>query len=215
MTQENPARDAADRVRKAVSILQVLAEYGYPVHPGGGDREQQFPCDLHGDGRDSRPSARVYPSTNSWHCFACTKTRDVIETVRAKEGLTFWQAVKKLEKVGGLEAFKWTPKPIENASTVLQAALDPSRTFDQDAERVRHNLDMLTYNIEDGQRVRPNILPMETVLTLWEAFDRVVFRVKGAKGEGGEWSERKGREALAVLNAHINTTMAEFLSGVA
>lgn len=204
MDSNNPAHEAAERIRKAVPILQVLTSYGYHVRPEGGDREQQFSCDLHGDGRDSMPSARVYPVSNSWFCFACNKTRDAVETVRAKENLTFWQAVKKLERAFGLTPFEWTPKPIEDEHAGIRAILDPARTFEQDAERVRGNLATLT---DDRQ------LPMETTLAFWEGFDKIVFRVRGPKGEGGEWSESKGREMMLTLNEHINETVRAFLSG--
>ena len=91
------AREAADRIRAEVPIVDVLYDYGYRVHPDGEDREQQFSCDLHGDGSDTKPSARVYPESASFHCFACGRSRDAITLVREKEGVEFWQAVKMLE----------------------------------------------------------------------------------------------------------------------
>jgi len=62
------ARQAADRIREEIPIARVLADYGYNIHGDGGDREQQFQCDLHGDGQDNKPSARVYPDSDSWYC---------------------------------------------------------------------------------------------------------------------------------------------------
>ena len=85
----------AKRIKEEIPILSVLAGYGYDVH--GDTREQQFKCDLHGDGHDNAPSARVYPETNTWYCFACGKVRDSISTVMEKEGLDFNQACKGLE----------------------------------------------------------------------------------------------------------------------
>lgn len=55
------------RIHEVVRIDKVLEGYGYRVQANT-DREQQFSCDLHGDGTDSKPSARVYPSTNQWYC---------------------------------------------------------------------------------------------------------------------------------------------------
>ena len=48
-----------EQIKEFVSIEQGLNDLGYRVQHI--DREQQFPCDLHGDGRDGKFSARVYP----------------------------------------------------------------------------------------------------------------------------------------------------------
>lgn len=63
------ARRRADRINEEVSILDVLASYGYQIHTAY-DGEQQFRCDLHGSGQDNKPSARVYPDSNSTYCIA-------------------------------------------------------------------------------------------------------------------------------------------------
>jgi DNA primase len=102
------SKDSADRIRSEVPIIRVLYDYGYEVSPDGGDREQQFSCDLHGDGSDSKPSARVYPDTSSFHCFACGRSRDAITLVREKEGLDFWPAIKKIEADYGLSPLPWS-----------------------------------------------------------------------------------------------------------
>lgn len=56
----------AARIRTDIPITRVLEDYGYRVQDV--DRQQQFPCDLHGDGSDGKPSARVYPESNQWYC---------------------------------------------------------------------------------------------------------------------------------------------------
>ena len=95
----------ADRIKEKIPILNVLSKYGYQVY--GDSREQQFRCDLHGDGNDNAPSARVYPETNTWFCFACGKARDSISTVMEKEGLDFNKACTALELNYGLEVWKY------------------------------------------------------------------------------------------------------------
>ena len=57
------------RVKAEINIRQLMADFGYPVHvtPLADSREEQFPCDLHGDGIDNTPSARVY-TDNTWYC---------------------------------------------------------------------------------------------------------------------------------------------------
>jgi len=91
----------SDRIKSHVPIERLLSQYGYDVSEL--DAEQQFRCDLHGDGSDNAPSARVYPSTNSWYCFACGRARDVISTVMEKEGVEYKKACRLLEEKYGLE----------------------------------------------------------------------------------------------------------------
>lgn len=185
------AKAAADRIRAEVPITQVLMHYGYRVREN--EREQQFQCDLHGSGRDNKPSARVYPDSNSWYCFGCDKTRDAIETVRAKEGVKFWEAVKLLEQAYGL-----APLPIDygaddrpRATQVVDAALlDPTQTFTHLVGRVRSALAACTIN---------KSAPMEQVLRLWEKFDEVAYQV-----EVKVWSEERGRVLLHGLLGRIN-----------
>lgn len=183
----NRSRRAAARIQEHVSILQILVAYGYNVRADGGHREQQFSCDLHGSGLDQKPSARVYPESNSWYCFACDKTRDVIETVRVKEDLNFWPAVKKLETAAGLEPLPWTKERGDDIVSEVTRALEADRTFEQDEKRVCTLLDGLTMD---------RLLPRDELFTFWEGFDQVIYRVRGPRREGGDWSEQQGRVML-------------------
>ena len=107
-------RRRADRVKKKVQIRQLLYDLGYRVRPDSGDREEQFPCDLHGDGRDLKFSARVY--SDQWYCFGCDKSRDVIETVREKLDLGFSDAIQWLEK-----KYDLPPLPFESSDYIRPA----------------------------------------------------------------------------------------------
>jgi len=166
------ARQRADRIREEIEIATVLADYGYQVHAGYGG-EEQFSCDLHGDGFDNKPSARVYPDSNSWYCFACDRTRDAIETVREKEGLDFWGALKSLEKRYGLGSMEYEDEegderrgPSTNISAVVEALIDPSSTFEDERKRTHRLLDGFTADHD---------IPLETVVRLWEAYDKVCY----------------------------------------
>lgn len=186
---------AVARIREVVPILQVLASYGYGVRDDGGDREQQFSCDLHGTGRDTKPSARVYPESGSWYCFACDATRDAIGTVMAKDGLKFWDAVGALEKAYGLEAlprdFGTGQEYLTKTMRVVNEILDPTRTFEQDATRARKFLDNRTLDRD---------LPMAQLLLFWEKFDETLYYVE----EVQTWTEDKGRVVLGKLLSKIN-----------
>lgn len=146
-------------------MVRVLADYGYKVHPGGQYQEQQFPCDLHGDGRDNKPSARVYPVTNQWFCFACNRSRDVVETVRVKEGLDFLDALNFIETKYELPLVPWEegdhPTPKEA----------PDLGSGEYEQVVKAYVAALTAVTED------RLLPMDTVTSHWEAFDKLQYTV--------------------------------------
>lgn len=190
------SKAAAERIREQVSVLQVLINYGYRVRDDGGYREQQFSCDLHGTGWDNKPSARVYPESNSWYCFACGKSRDAIETVIAKEGVKFWDAVRILEDTFGLEPL---PRDYQedrpDIGSSVQAILDPTKTFDEDAQSVGRFLD---------NRTTDRDIPLDQLLRFWEKFDQILYYVKGPKGNGGIWPEATGRQALQALRHKVN-----------
>ena len=131
------------------------------------------------------------------NCFACDKTRDAIETVRAKEGLDFWGAVRLLEDRYGLE-----PLPIDYNEThrtgaveALGLVLDTGRTFEQDRERMQAFLDA---------RTRDRDLPLEQLLAFWEVFDRVTHMVMLPAGSGEAWAPERGRRMFLELEARIN-----------
>ena len=161
------AKAAADRIREEVPILEVLVVYGYAVHPDGGDREQQFSCDLHGDGNDTKPSARVYPDSSSFYCFACGQTRDVITLVREKEGMGFWPAVRVLERRYGLKPLKWDEEERVTTQTKVEDALQakvPVKT-------VLHRTERFLLSMSREQAVPP-----PQMAALWEAYDQVSYR---------------------------------------
>jgi len=185
------ARRRADRIRAEIPIQRVLSDYGYEVD-GGYDGEQQFSCDLHGDGVDIKPSARVYPDSGSWYCFSCDATRDAIQTVRDKEGIEFFPALRKIEERYRLPTMPFeegdydtTKGAAHGASKEVAGLLDPSKTFEDDQKRAHTLLDGVTVDKD---------LPMLDTLKLWEAFDKICFVVRKET-----LSEANGRIALAKI----------------
>lgn len=178
------------RVKEDVSIVDLMIGYGYPIHKGG--REEQFPCDLHGDGRDSKPSGRVYPESNTFYCFACGKTRDTIELVREKEGLDFWASIRALEERFNLEPLPWDDdRPgVDQASRGLQSIFDQTQpTFADDLKRLTTLLNTAT---------RERQIPLSELLAFWEARDKLDWRV-----EHKIISESSARQAANVLRERL------------
>jgi len=179
--------------------VDLLVDYGYAIRPGGGDREQQFSCDLHGDGRDVKPSARVYPETNSWYCWACSKSRDLIDTVRDKEDLGFMESIDLLEKKFGLSPLPWEDGETYERKTTpkeeILSTLNPQKTFQDDKTRLETFLGTLTAERSS---------PLKSLLTWWEAFDKIAFWVFKEK-----ISEMDGRLLMTSLRTEIQKRVKE------
>lgn len=177
------------RVKQEIDMIQLLEDFGYDVRPGM-DREQQFSCDLHGDGLDGRPSARVYPESQSFYCFACDKTRDQVELVREKRGLQFMEAIGWLERAYRLPPMSWEPgdERRKNVGQEVRSTLKPGRTFDEDRCSLEATLQSYT--------AERDLDPL-TMAALWEAYDKVVYLTTDEKGK--KLSEGQGRAALAKL----------------
>ncbi len=174
------SRKRADRIRKEVPLDEVLYRYGYDLIPDA-DREQQFSCDLHGDGSDSKPSARYYPDSDSWHCFACSKSRDAISTVMAKEGLSFSEACGSLETQYGLPPLPYEDKRPEKATVEITGRGE--ETPQDVSGRVLKVLKSFAVCRDMG---------LNDLLRLWEIHDRVMYLHR----EGGI-DDTKALESLA------------------
>ena len=195
------AKKRADRLREAVPIQRYLADSGYPVD-GSYEGEQQFPCNLHGDGIDNKPSARVYPVSKSWYCFSCDRTRDIIQTCREREGLGFWDAIRALERRYGLPTLvddgseEDNPAGAEHGVTAEVVTLmdpTPDQTFEDEATRTERYLTNMTKDKD---------LPPDALLRLWEAFDKVRYL-----SEKAEVSEETAKAAMVKIRVSAQKTL--------
>jgi DNA primase len=188
------AKKRADRIREEIPIQQVLSDYGYRVDAGY-NGQQQFSCDLHGDGSDNKPSARVYPDSASWFCFACGRPRDAIQTAKEKEGVDFWAAVRLLEQRYNLppmyedddDADEEEHQRRSDLVGQISAIVDPKTTFDEERKQTLSLLDGLTKDRD---------LPLEELLRLWEAYDKVVYLVTDHK-----LSEEQGKRVMVEIRS--------------
>lgn len=200
MAEMNPrTRRRIDQIKEKIPIAQVLFDYGYPVRPDGEDREEQFPCDLHGDGHDNKPSARMYPESASFYCFACGVSRDAIELVKIKENISFIEAVQILETRYKLPAVPWdsadyksSPKPEQE---ILSRLKYPERTLKDDIRVLR--------SILSGE-TKDRSIPMHVILPFWEGSDQIEYLV-----EKGKLSEVRGRAAIQSFTERLHGKIKE------
>ena len=165
------AKARADRIRKEIPLDEILVQYGYAVIPNA-DREQQFACDLHGDGSDGKPSARFYPDSTSWHCFACSKSRDAISTVMEKEGKNFSEACSDLERRYNLPPLPWSDEKPKRVDTEIKTQKEVS---------VEDYSKSLLKSLKSFGR--GNDIPLSKLLKMWEVHDMLMYYYREGKIE--------------------------------
>lgn len=157
------------RIKDAVPVEDVLSSYGYRIRTGAGGREQQFACDLHGDGLDQSMSARAYGDHT--YCFACSEARDHVDYVMIKEDLSFSQACTILEKRYGLPPLPWSDELPDRGPSVeeqISSALDDA---DPDFDAYKHRIERLLMNATHERDVKS----VWEMMKLWGGFDKVVY----------------------------------------
>jgi DNA primase len=78
-------------IKSRVSILTVLAHYHLKPN-----RTNHIKCPFH---EDDKPSCRIYPQTNTFHCFGCNAKGDTIEFIQKKEGIAKHEAILKAQEM--------------------------------------------------------------------------------------------------------------------
>ena len=86
-------------IKQRLSILTVLQHYNLKS-----DRNNHIKCPFH---EDDKPSCRIYPDTNTFHCFGCGATGDQIEFIEKYEKCSKHEAIVKAKQLCGI------PEPIK------------------------------------------------------------------------------------------------------
>jgi DNA primase len=74
-------------IKQQLPIEKVLQHYNIAINKNG-----QCKCPFH---EDKTPSLKIYPETNTYHCFGCGKSGDTIQFIQDKEKITKHQAILK------------------------------------------------------------------------------------------------------------------------
>jgi len=127
------------------------------------------------------------------NCFACAKTRDAVDTLRAKKGLSFRDAIRELEKLYKLPHLDWdshTPQPSQTEDIKAKLEGSKNETFAEHLERLQTSLSWVTTE---------RVLEMNRTLAYWEALDQIAHKVDKAL-----LPEDQGRQILAELRTRLD-----------
>jgi hypothetical protein len=123
------------------------------------------------------------------NCFACGISRDAIDTVQAKEGLSLKAAIRRLEDLYHLPDLPWEDEDTDEASQAphrtLHRSLDADKSFEDQLKLLYTTLGWIT---------KERALPLSPTTAFWEAVDQISYRVKE-----GDILESKGRMILSEI----------------
>src|SRR6201994_4643999 len=88
---QNTAMDIAQQIKSQIDIVRVISDY-VPRLRRFGNRYSGL-CPFH---NEKTPSFSIYAEHQFYKCFGCDAKGDVFNFVMSIEGLTFWEALKKL-----------------------------------------------------------------------------------------------------------------------
>ncbi len=96
------AKEEIERIKQAHDLKAVIESYGVTLRKKGSNYVGL--CPFH---KEKAPSFTVNPKTNLYHCFGCDAGGDVIGFICKKEGVSFREAIEKLQ------GRKVDPKPVK------------------------------------------------------------------------------------------------------
>lgn len=90
--------DAVQTIKDRLTMREVLERYGYEPNRAG-----FVCCPFH---NEKTASLKVYSGDGGWHCFGCGASGDVISFVEKLFGLSFSDALKKINDDFNLNLYK-------------------------------------------------------------------------------------------------------------
>lgn len=109
----------AARIKESLTAEQVARRYGYEPNRSG-----FMNCPFHAGDRTA--SLKLYPGTGGWHCFGCGRGGSVIDFVMELFGVSFGQAVLRLNDDFGLGLTNRRPTHAQ-ASQAARERMDEAR----------------------------------------------------------------------------------------
>jgi len=176
-----------DRIKEEVSIYDLFDEANPPIKYVTRQKQSQISCPFHGE--DAHPSARVYPDSNSFRCYTCSQSWDVVsywaqanEWYKGEDKLDIKRAIDDLcEKYGLSNTFSdW-----EKRFYAIKKQHEDDQQKDVPADDRFKLASYYSWNI--AQRVHglaPELRgPLRnTILGMWDTFETIDL-------SGTEWQE--------------------------
>jgi len=148
----------------------VLKDFGVDVSEGSTPRQIQ--CPFHAGGAEDHLSARVYPATNSFYCWAEHKSYTPVSAIMEGFGIDWYEAKQILfERYGDVGDFKF-----RNPQRFLEKVADILKVFTRE-DFVSPELDSILVGIARGDSESLIMEKLRVVVeSRWPYFSDNLFR---------------------------------------
>ncbi|QZX48835.1 DNA primase [Mycoplasma sp. E35C] len=93
----NDFRQIASYIRENISLSSLISKY-ININKKGSNYISL--CPFHSD---NKPSLSISDTKKVWKCFSCNEAGDIIEFVKKKENLDYYQAIKKIIEIENID----------------------------------------------------------------------------------------------------------------
>lgn len=179
-----------ENIIKNVSIEMIIDHYQLARTKAGFIR-----CPFH---KEKTPSLKIYPKTNSWHCFGCGAGGDIIDFVRRMEKLSFVAACQRIEAIFGINQRPITFAEMRQRKNAKLQKMQEQRILEKDKE-ARDVLTLYAQWLHNHAEATPEIIADEAYITCildgWpgylDEFNALDFCQKRAKlhSDGGKFND--------------------------
>lgn len=151
--KENNTRRIA-RIKEHAKIYDVIKYHGLEVR-NGPEYGDDSPCKCPFHGYDNRPSAMVYYHSNTFFCFKCRKSHDLVSLEAHLSNTTYFSALRILEFRYNLPFIEGDKEEVEEVEEVK---------IEDIVEAIKKNL------------IRHRgAAPLDTYLKIFKALDMVLY----------------------------------------
>ncbi|MCI0537350.1 MAG: CHC2 zinc finger domain-containing protein [Verrucomicrobiales bacterium] len=189
------------RVKKSVTIVQILEHYGLPSKLQQNGDKFTGPCPIHNG--DNPTHFRVSISKNCWNCFGkCKRGGNILDFVSLKEGVSIREAALRIQKWLGIESPKLANSGSSDNDSPPPRKEERVEKKPQTESESRTENKPLTFSLQHLDKTHPYLaergLTEETVTTFGLGFcnkgilaDHIAIPIHNAAGQivayAGRW----------------------------
>lgn len=145
--------DIIRTIKESTNVRVLMDLYGVRYRHGDDGKIYRSACPIH---RGDNPTAFTFNNeTKHYRCFTNGCSGDVIEFVKRMEGINFWQALKKLGEINGIDVEDFDASDIHKNK--YMRFVEKSKKYFEDIEKRKAEMDEGSNKARDEEEIKTYI----------------------------------------------------------